>query len=293
MPCPVRPASLTVELGSVMLVGMGPTPVRQSREGRRRDRSADSGPPRRRRPAARTEPSPAHHRGGRGGGLAAGVFGLLHSPVFSARHVTVKVPRPSPLRGPLRGRARELATLIDLDAAVIAARVERLPWVAKAAVKISWPSSVSIRLTERTPVADVKDAGRYAVCDRRPGDRAPRVADALPPVVKISGRPGPAGSLLAVQDRPLAAVAAAMPESLVRRTVEIALSPTAGIVVVLREGITAELGGAGSLAQKFVSLATCSPGFLQRPARDRPAGGRLTLLIRNPAGPIVPGNTSG
>jgi len=228
--------------------------------------------------------------------LAAGVFGLLHSPVFSARHVTVKGAPVLPRSEVLSVAGLENSPpLIDLDAAVIAARVERLPWVAKAAVKISWPSSVSIRLTERTPVADVKDAGRYAVCDP-----TGRVIELLGwrthslPVVKISGRPGPAGSLLAVQDRPLAAVAAAMPESLVRRTVEIALSPTAGIVVVLREGITAELGGAGSLAQKFVSLAT----VLARVPYSGPLEIDLRvagspLLIRNPAGPIVPGNTSG
>jgi cell division protein FtsQ len=228
--------------------------------------------------------------------IAGGVFGLLHSPVLGARHVTVK-------GAPVLARAEVIAVaglkdsppLIDLDAAVIAARVERLPWVAKAAVRISWPSSVSIRLTERTPVADVKDGSRYAVCDP-----TGRVIETLGwrthtlPLVTISGRPGPAGSMLPVQDRQLALVAATMPEALVRKTLEVALSPTAGIVVVLRDGITVDLGDAGSLIQKFVSLET----VLARVPYSGPVEIDLRvaaspLLIRNPTGPMVPGNAGG
>ncbi len=228
--------------------------------------------------------------------MAAGVFGLLHSPVFGARHVMVKGAPVLPRSEVISAAGLENSPpLIDLQAAVIAARVERLPWVARAAVRISWPSSVSIRLTERTPVADVKDAGRYAVCDP-----TGRVIEILGwrthslPVVKITGRPGPAGTMLPAKDRPLTAVAAMMPESLVRRTVEVALSPTAGIVVVLREGITADLGDAGSLAQKFVSLET----VLARVPYAGPVEIDLRvaaspLLIRNPTGPMVPGITGG
>jgi cell division protein FtsQ len=227
--------------------------------------------------------------------LAAGGFGLVHSPVFAARDVSVK-GAPIVTRSEVIAAAglKNAPPLIDLDAAVIAARVERLPWIAGADVKISWPSSVSIKLTERTPVAAVKDSGRYAICD--PTGQVIEIVGKRPrslPVVKIAGRPGPAGSKLPAEDLPLAAVAAMMPESLVHRTVDIANSPD-GAVVVLRERITAVMGDADSLAQKYVSLATVlARGPFGTPMEIDLRVAASPLLIRNPLGPMVPGNAGG
>jgi cell division protein FtsQ len=228
-------------------------------------------------------------------GAGGGGFALVHSSVFGARHVIVK-GAPILSRSTVIAAAglRNAPPLIDLHPATIAARVERLPWIATAVVSISGPSSVSIRLTQRIPVAAIKDADRYAICD--PTGRIVEVVAQKPrsvPLLKIVGRPGPPGSRLSAPERPLAEVAAAMPESLVPRTLGIA-ETTAGVVVSLRGGITAVVGDAGSLEQKFVSLAT----LLARHAFSAPVEIDLRvaaspLLIENPAGPPLVGSTGG
>ena len=78
-----------------------------------------------------------------------------------------------------------------------------------------------------------------------------------------------------------------------QRTVEIANSPE-GIVVVLRDRITALIGDAGSLGQKFVSLATVlARGPFDGPIEIDLRVAASPLLIRNPLGPIVSGNAGG
>lgn len=228
--------------------------------------------------------------------LAAGVFGLLHSPVLGARDISVEgapiLPRSVVI---LAAGLENAPPLIDLDAAAVAARVERLPWVASARVKISWPSSVSIKLTERIPVAAVKDGRRhYAICD--PTGRVIEYLRYRPrtlPLLSISGRPGAPGSRLPAPDQPLSEVAAVIPESLVPKTLDITSSQD-GVVVVLRDGVTAEMGSPVFLAEKFVSLAT----VLAKVPLDLPVEIDLRvagspLLIQAPPGPMVPGNAGG
>jgi len=201
-----------------------------------------------------------------GAALLATSVALVHSSVFGARHVRVSgAPNVSTSSVVAVAGLRGDPPLVDLDAAAIAARVERLPWVLTAAVRIVWPSTVAIHISERIPVAAVVLVGTrssYAVCDV-----TGRVLEIVPnrpaslPLVALAGagdgadRPGEPGSSLPVKDRLQLQVAAEMPESLVQATTEVA-STGLGAVVELTNHLTAIIGDAAGLSQKFVSLAT-------------------------------------
>ena len=101
--------------------------------------------------------------------VALVVLGLaaLRSPLLDVDRVTVAGTRetaPAEVRrvaGVERGDP-----LVGVDTGAIARRVEALPWVARARVSRSWPSTLTVRVTERTPVAQVRiNAQRVAMVD--------------------------------------------------------------------------------------------------------------------------------
>jgi cell division protein FtsQ len=232
-------------------------------------------------------------------GLIAGAAGLVHTSVFGARHVRVSgapnIPRSSVVdAAQLRGDP----PLVDLDATAIAGRVEHLPWVLTASVKIAWPWTVRIHITERIPVAAIKLAGTartYAVCDVT--GRVLEILQGRPtslPVVALPGGgsnlPGVAGTSLPKADRSELEVAAAMPESMVAAVTEITAT-SSGAVVELTDRLTAIVGNASGLSQKFVSLATVlARGHLTGIIGIDLRVSTAPVLIPKGASPIVPGN---
>ena len=84
--------------------------------------------------------------------LIVGGWFILHTPLFSARSVTVT--------GNVHETAAQVVSqagladrppLLDVNGAAAAARLERLPWVRTATVRVSWPDGVHIAVTEETP----------------------------------------------------------------------------------------------------------------------------------------------
>jgi len=192
-------------------------------------------------------------------GLIAGTLAVLHTSLFGARSVLITGAAHTP-RGEIihvTGLYRE-PPLIDLNTTAMARRLDRLPWVASASVKLDWPSTVAISLTERTPVAaSVLPSGRYAVLDasgRVLADERSRPAALA--LVEPSRTPGDPGSSLGASARSLLAAAAALPVSLLPQVDQIAVSRSDGVVVRLAGGREAVVGDDEALAQKFVSLAT-------------------------------------
>jgi cell division septal protein FtsQ len=234
--------------------------------------------------------------------LLSGGLALVHSSVFGARHV--RVTGASSLTSSSVLAAAGLQgdpPLIDLDPAAIAARVEHLPWVLTAAVRVAWPTTVAIHVTERIPVAAVMLAGQrssYAICDvtGRVLEIVPTRPESLPVLVLAgagAGSPGAPGSSLPARDRPELEVASAMPESIVH-SVTVVTATSLGAVVKLKDHLTAIIGDATGLSQKFVSLATVlahhhltgiSAVDLRVPAAP--------VLIPKKSRPIVAGNVTG
>ena len=78
------------------------------------------------------------------------VWGASRSPLLDVDHVRLTgASHTPPLRiihsaGSLPGRS-----MVDLDEAAAAQRIERLPWVADARVRRQWPNTVSIEVRAR------------------------------------------------------------------------------------------------------------------------------------------------
>jgi cell division protein FtsQ len=179
--------------------------------------------------------------------------------LFSARTVAiagaVHTPRSEMLE--VTGLDRR-PPLIDVDPAAIERRLDRLPWVSTAAVRVHWPSTVDLDVVERVPVATSPlEGGGFAVLDatgRVLAHQATRPADL--PLVALAKISSPPGSSLGAAARPMLAAAAQLPVSLLPRLQEIAVSGSDGIVLHLEGGLEAVIGDDEALAEKFVSLAT-------------------------------------
>ena len=188
---------------------------------------------------------------------------VAHSSLFSARTVViagaVQTPRNEILA--VTGLERQ-PPLIDLDTTAMQRRLERLPWVATAAVRREWPSTVAIAVVERIPVATTAlPTGGYALLDatgRVLQDQGSRPS-ALP-LISMPAGPGLPGSSVGGATRALLATAAQLPVSLLPRLEEIVSSSADGVVLRLRGGLRAVVGDDEALAQKFVSLVTVLRG---------------------------------
>ena len=84
--------------------------------------------------------------------LLVGAWFLLHSPLFSARSISVT--------GDVHESAAQVVAaaglanhppLLDVNGGAAAAAIERLPWVSSATVHVSWPDGVHIAVTEEIP----------------------------------------------------------------------------------------------------------------------------------------------
>ena len=152
------------------------------------------------------------------------VWLVAFSPVLGVRTVTV---RGTHLLS--AGQVRSAAAvpsgspLIRLDTGGVARRLERLPEVASASVRVSYPNSVVITVVERAAVGYVASGGRFVLVDRT-GDQF-RTVTAKPRGLPLFDVPG--GAAGAATGRAVADVAAALPDSVRRRRGSIqALDPT-------------------------------------------------------------------
>ncbi len=213
--------------------------------------------------------------------VVAGGFALVHSSLFGARHVEISGPAHASHTEVVRVAGLEGAPpLVDLSAALIARRVETLPWVQTATVSLSWPTTVHIRVTGRIPVALVAVAsGGYALVD--PTGRVLEDVATKPagfPTIAVSGSiPRPGGDLNR-DGASLARVAAATPQSMVSEIAVIARGPL-GIEVRLPGKLVAVLGNDTLLADKFVALKTVLTRVDLR--------GVTTIDLRVPSAPVL------
>lgn len=193
------------------------------------------------------------------GALVGGALGVLHSPLLAARHVVVTGAAHTPVAEVLAvsGLDRH-PPLIDLDTGAAAAAIDRLPWVASAAVSRHWPDSVSVRLVERRPVAVVAAGGLDALVDA--GGRVLATGRSAPAgLVELATGgavpPAPGGELPAA-DRPLLAAAAGLAPQLRDEVAAISWRSGDGVQLRLVHGPVVELGAAPQMAEVSVALAT-------------------------------------
>jgi len=192
-----------------------------------------------------------------------GVWFLLHSPVFSARALTVT------------GNAHESAAqvvaeaglsghppLLDVDAGAAAARIEQLPWVRSAVVHVSWPDGVHIAVTEETPRLVVSAPGgawKILSADGRVlGVASTRPAGLL--LLTVPQQPGAPGSVLGARDAAGLHVAATLPASFAAQVTGVTVEPQGWIQLTMTTPVSVDIGSASQLTAKYEDVSAILAG---------------------------------
>lgn len=152
-------------------------------------------------------------------GTLALAYGATRSPLLDVDRVRVG--------GAVRTSAAELRAaggldgrpqLADVDPEVVAARLERLPWVQEAHVVRHWPATVDISVVERAAVATVPAAGGGAALVDLSGRVLAVEPEAPAGLVQVAGPPAPTpGAQVPRAVRASLAVLDALPPSLSAR----------------------------------------------------------------------------
>lgn len=181
------------------------------------------------------------------GTVLAGLW-LIRSPVLSIRDVAITgsdQSDPGAIVAEI-GMGHGTPT-IDVDVATISAAIEADPWVASAAVDVSWPGGLSIAVTEHVPIASILAADGWvqAALDGSVVPGSGLLADA--PKIEIDTGPVSAGYAIA---NPLIIGALEFVEAL---PVDLASDATVGTD---GEGLVAVVGGHEIIIGRPVDLAT-------------------------------------
>jgi cell division protein FtsQ len=151
--------------------------------------------------------------------------------------------------------------MVDVDTGRLRARLQALPWVATATVRRQWPTTVDIRLSERTPVASaVGPGGRPALLDRGGRVLAVGGATGLPAIVGLAPA-GPPGSSVPLSGGvgDALVVAASLPGAIdpgPATQVKAIMVAQGTLQLALFDGPAVILGGAAQLDAKLSGLRT-------------------------------------
>jgi cell division protein FtsQ len=178
---------------------------------------------------------------------AVAVWLLAFSSVFGVRHVLVRGEHTvSAAQVTSTAAIREGSPLLRLDAQAVARRVGRLPQVAAVSVRTSFPSTVTITLTERVAVGAVKDGSGYQLLDRT--GTAFRSASQRPaglPLLVV-----PLGPQHRSVDQAVVTVAAQLPEWVRQRTRSVQALDASAITLLMRDGRIVHWGSAADTPRK-------------------------------------------
>ncbi len=169
-----------------------------------------------------------------------------------------------------------MATL-DLEAAQVA--LEGSPWVARATVRRSWPGTVVISVSERTPVAAVRVAdtttGQWALVDADGRQLRLVAEEGLPPLVRIEGLPveGRPGAQLGPGLAGALELAGRLSSALPVQPSRISVTPDGELEAVVSAGrggpqVRALLGNGDHLDDKVVALVTVLEQVELKPGPD-------------------------
>ena len=197
-----------------------------------------------------------------GTALVVGGWFLVHSPLFSARAVTVT--------GNVHETAEQVVAqaglagqppLLDVNAGGAAARIELLPWVASAAVHVSWPDGVHIVVTEETPRLVVSEpGGRWASLSAK--GRVLAVTAARPPglVLTVPQPPGPPGTELSSRDAAGLLVASTLPASFAAQVTGVTVEAAGWVQLSMTTPIAVDIGSATELPAKYEDVSSILAG---------------------------------
>lgn len=177
---------------------------------------------------------------------------VMFTSLLGVRSVEVIGTKEIPRAEVLAAAAIEHGTpMVRLDADEAAVRVAALPRVFEVRVERSWPSTVEILVTERTPVAVAVTGAEVHLVDRTGLDYA--VVKTRPP-----GLPTLALARVAPDDLPTRAavsVLRAIPEQLRAQVVTVSAATPGDVRMTLADGRTVKWGNAKNSDRKAAVLA--------------------------------------
>jgi cell division septal protein FtsQ len=198
-----------------------------------------------------------------GSALVVGGWFLLHSPLFGARSITVtgNVHETAAQVVAQAGLAGHPA-LLDVNAGAAAARLEQLPWVRTAKVKVSWPDGVHVAVTEETPrFVDGRPDGRWVVLSD--DGRVLDVEAARPPgllLLTLPTPPGDPGTVLSGKDLTGLRVASTLPASFAAQVTAVTVEPAGWVQLALTTPILVDIGSTAELTAKYEDVSSILAG---------------------------------
>jgi cell division protein FtsQ len=189
---------------------------------------------------------------------------LLHTSLFSSRVVVVTGSHPQTPTAEIlttAGLNRPLP-LININPAVVAAKVETLPYIASARVTRHWPDGLEVAVTERVPVAVVAGPttswSQVDVTGRTLAVTATRPPTLPQLIVTTAAGPAPSpavGRSLPAGAGPGLKVCSTLPLAFSAQVVSVTVAADSTVNLALNSGLTVELGTATTLPTKYEDVA--------------------------------------
>lgn len=194
--------------------------------------------------------------------LAFGAWSLLHSPLFSARAVTV-VGATHETMAQIEAAAGLSGhpPLLDVNTAAAERDLDRLPWVRAALVTVQWPDGVHVAVVEQVPKLVMPLAGGQWA-ELAASGRVLAVTSSRPPgLLELTGprTPGTPGGTLGGSERLGLEVAATLPPSFRAQVTAVNVeSATSGdwVQLTMTTPILVNIGNASQLTAKYEDVTT-------------------------------------
>ncbi len=208
-------------------------------------------------------------------------WGLSRSPFLDVDHVRVTgTVHTTPAQVTEASGVHEGMAMFDVDGSDAAARLRAAPWILRAKVERHWPSTVTIAVVERLPVAVVPAKTGVAIVDTT-GRVLVNAQTAPPNLPVLLGLPpaGPASTRIGGRGADLLAVALAMPPQVAQRVTAVVAADGGEVELHLKPSGVVRLGPPDQLADKMLATQTV---FTQVDLA------RLAVLdVRVPASPAI------
>jgi len=219
--------------------------------------------------------------------LVALAVGLLHTPLFEAKVVTVTGTHPNTPTQDIVTAAGvgHHPPLISVDPGPTAARVESLPFIASAQVTRHWPDGVTIHVTERAPVvAMAGPTSSWSTLDGNGRTLAVTPGRPVLPVLIAHGPtgpvpPAPIGATVASPATPGLTVARTLPPAFAGQVVSITVASDGTVSLALVSNLVVQLGTVSDLTAKYEDVAAIIAHASLRGAR--------TIDVTVPQSPTV------
>jgi cell division protein FtsQ len=220
---------------------------------------------------------------------AAGIIlATLHTAWMSAQVVTVTGQHPNTSTAAIEAASGldGHPPLIDVDPGSVAARVERLPYVAAADVRRQWPDGVEIRVTERVPAMQMAGPGtKWSILDAN-GRTLGIVPSRAPGLVVLivygpSGgvSPAPVGKALGQGAAAGLRVSHTLPPAFAGQVAAVTELANATVRLYLNSGLNVLLGTTVELNAKYEDVAAI--------IAHAPLTGAKTIDVTVPQSPTV------